>query len=217
MGVSPLTGLPFTTVLALSLTVIAADSQKARKLGPETVTSIQEAKLDPAFQTSPKNRLILLPFANTSEFAEAASVIAKNLVSQLGQKHPEYTVVSPEDLINFVSNSKLDDQFNVFLGDYLASSVARQDFLTTLHTKLQADGVLVGRIVAYGQVRPSNRLLGTTSYIVGMELSWYRVSDGRRIWWGKDTIDARKATNLKTAAEAMAEVFARFVGRSAYQ
>ena len=78
--------------------------------------------------------------------------------------------------------------------------------------------MLVGKILGYGRSQSVRAgFFGTTSYVVGLEMGWYRVTDGRRIWWGKDTIDAQKATNLQAGAEAIAEVFARFVGRNMYQ
>ena len=135
---------------ALLATLAAAQTQR-RKLGPDTAKAIQEAKVDPAFATSKKDRVALLPFANASEYREAASVISKTFVSQLSQLHPEYKFVSPTETMNFVSTSGLDDQFNVFLGDYLSSRTARPDFLSILRDKLQIDAVFVGRISEWGE------------------------------------------------------------------
>jgi hypothetical protein len=137
-------------LLALAVVPLAAQS---RKLGPDVAKAIQEATVDPAFQTTRLDRIALLPLANTAEFREASITVSKNLVEQLAQKHPEYKVVPPDEVINFIANSKLDDGFNVFLGDYLSSGTARRDFLDTLHTKLQVDAVLLGKVLAYGETK----------------------------------------------------------------
>jgi hypothetical protein len=138
----------------------------------------------------------------------------------LSQLHPEYKIIPPDELINFVSTSSLDDQFNVFLGDYLSSGTARQDFLETLRNKLQIDAVFVGQISAWGE-KKTPRMFGgkqigwTTAYLVGLEMTLYRTTDGRRLWYGKDSIAAKKE-NLQEAAQVIGEVFARFLGRLPY-
>jgi len=189
-----------------------AQNQPVRKLGPDAVASIQEAVPDPAFATTTINRIAVLPFANRMEYKDAADIISKRLVSQLGQLQPQYKVTSPEELINFLTEAKLEDSFNVFLGDFLNDNVAKQPFLGTLKAKLDIDAVLLGRITSYGIAKSG--LLGR-QYIVGVELGLYRVSDARRIWIGRDRLAASKATALPQAAEAVGEVFARFLGRLA--
>ncbi len=123
--------------------------------------------------------------------------------------------------MNFVSQSQLDDQYNVFLGDYLESGTARRDFLQTLRERLQADAVFVGHIIAWGEDTSTIRGLGPLKfrrkvYLVGLEMSLYRTTDGRRIWYGKDLIETRKSEILAQAAEVISEVFARFFGRLPY-
>lgn len=197
-----------------------AQSNQSRKLGPETKNSIQEAKLDPAFQTTKLDRIALLPFANTSQHKEAAAIISKKFVSQLSQLHAEYKFVPPDETINFVSSSGLNDEFNVFLGDYLASSTARKDFLDSLRNKLQIDAVLVGHITAWGESKVRVTFLGRPAirkvHLVGVDMSLYRTTDGRRVWYGKDLIAAQNEGKLQEAAEVISEVFARFFGRTPY-
>jgi hypothetical protein len=62
------------TLTTWALLGLPAQAQ-SRKLGPETAKSIQEAKLDPAFQTTKLNRIAVLPFANTQQHREAAAII----------------------------------------------------------------------------------------------------------------------------------------------
>src|ERR1035438_6967268 len=83
-------------MLALLGVLANAQSIQSRKLGPATASSISEAKLDPAFQTTKLDRIALLPFANTSQYKEPAAIIAKKFVSQLSQLHPEYKFVPPD-------------------------------------------------------------------------------------------------------------------------
>jgi hypothetical protein len=203
----------FLAILAVPLVA------QSRKLGPDVAKAIQEATVDPAFQTTKLDRIALLPLANTAQFREASVIVSKNLVEQLAQKHPEYKVVPPDEIINFVSKSNLDDGFNVFLGDYLSAGTARRDFLDTLHSKLQIDAVLLGRVVGYGETKNTRSVKNPFSkkeYLVGLEMSLYRVTDGRRIWSGKDAIAAQRPDDLPEAAKAIGEVFARFLGRLPY-
>jgi hypothetical protein len=193
---------------------------QSRKLGPATASSIAEAKLDPAFQTTKLDRVALLPFANTSQYKEPAGIIAKKFVAQLSQMHSEYKFIPPDETINFISTAGLNDEFNVFLGDYLASTTARKDFLDDLRNKLQIDAVLVGHITAWGQINELGTFLGKPIlrrvYVVGVDMSLYRTTDGRRIWYGKDLISAQNKAKLPEAADVMSDVFARFFGRTPY-
>ena len=207
-------------MLAMPALLITPGNAQSRKLGPETTKSIQEAKLDPAFQTTKLDHVAVLPFANTSQYREAASIISKNLVSQLSQLHTGYKFIPPDEAINFISKSQLDDQYNTFLGDYLTSGTARPDFLKILRDQLQIDAVLVGHVTAWGPQTHVYSFLGRPLkrkvYVVGLEMSLYRTTDGRRIWYGKDLIAAQNQDKLRQAAEAISEVFARFFGRLPY-
>ena len=193
---------------------------QSRKLGPATASSIAEAKLDPTFQTTKLDRVALLPFANASQYQEPAGIIAKKFVSQLSQLHPEFKFVPPEETINFISTAGLNDEFNVFLGDYLASGTAGKAFLDNLRNKLQIDAVLVGHITAYGQKQELGTFLGKPImryvYVVGVDMSLYRTTDGRKIWYGKDLIAAQNKNKLPEAADVISDVFARFFGRTPY-
>jgi hypothetical protein len=211
-------------IIGVSLGVVShgacVEAQQSRKLGPDTAKSIQEATLDPTFQTTHIDRIALVPLGSNVDAKDAVIIVAKNLVSQLSQIHPEYKVISPEELMNFVTTSKLDDQFNMFFGDYSSSHTVRQDFMTTLQGKLKIDAVFIGTITAYGEAKPtggiSRFIPGKKDNVVSLEMGLYRTSDGRKIWSGKDSIAAQQANDLPHAAEAIGEVFARFVGRRAY-
>jgi hypothetical protein len=205
-------------LLSLGLALSTPVAAQSRKLGPDTAKSIQEAKLDATFQTTHIDRIALVPLASTTDSKDAVSIISKNLVAQLAQLHPEWKVVPPDELMNFVAASKLDDQFNMFFGDYLASGTVRQDFVDILRGKLQVDAVFVGTITAYGQTGKTGLggVFGGKSSVVSLEMGLYRATDGRRIWYGKDSITPKDAKDLPHAAEAIGEVFARFVGRRGY-
>ncbi len=208
--------------ITLAGVVASAQTDKARKLGPATANSIQVATLDPAFQTSKLDRVAVLPFANTARFQDAASIISKNLVSQLSQAHAEYKFVAPDEMMNFISTSGLNDDFNVFLGDYLASGTAKAAFLEGLRSKLKIDAVLVGQINAWGDTNVPVKKLANGKVIthkmrlVGVEMSLYRTTDGRRIWYGKDLIAPPNQARLQEATEVISNVFARFFGRVPY-
>jgi len=197
----------------------SAQDIASRKLGPETSKTIGEAKLDPAFQTTKLDRIALLPIANAAQYKEASSVISKNFVSQLSQLHAEYKFLAPDETMNFISTSGLNDEFNVFLGDYMTSGTARKDFLDSLRTKLQIDAVLVGHVTKYGEIIEVATFLGMPGRrkvnVVGMDMSLYRTTDGRRVWYGRDLISTNK-NKMAEAAQALSEVFARFFGRTPY-
>ena len=197
-----------------------AQNEQIRRLGPATAKSIQQAKVDPAFQTTKLDRVALLPFANTAQYKEASSIISKKFVAQLSQLHAEYKFVPPDETMNFITTAGLNDEFNVFLGDYLASSTARKDFLDNLHNKLQIDAVLVGHITEWGEKKVTVMFLGKPQVrkmiLVGVDMSLYRTSDGRRVWYGKDVIAAQNKGKMQEAAEVISEVFARFFGRTPY-
>jgi hypothetical protein len=207
-------------ILAL-LGAFASAQTQSRKLGPDTAKSILDAKLDPAFQTTKLDRVLLLPFANTAQFKEAAGIISKTFVSQLSQLHSEYKFIRPDEAMNFITTSNLDDQFNVFLGDYIASATARPDFLSVLREKLQIDAVFMGQITKWGEEKETGISIIKlptirTIYVVGMEMSLYRTTDGRRIWYGKDLIQTPKKDKMPEAAQVISNVFARFFGRLPY-
>ena len=199
----------------------SAQDIASRKLGPDTLKSIGEAKLDPAFQTTKLGRIALLPIANAAQYKEGASIISKTFAPQLSQLHAEYKFLSPDETMNFISTSGLNDEFNVFLGDYLASSggTARKDFLDSLRTKMQIDAVLVGHITRWGEIWEVGLFLGKPVRrkvnVVGMDMSLYRTADGRRVWYGRDVIAANK-NKMAEGAQALSEVFARFFGRTPY-
>jgi hypothetical protein len=198
----------------------SAGAQKGRKLGPDTAKAIQEATLDPTFQTTPLVRIALVPLVGPDEAKDAKDIVARNLVAQLSQIHPEYTITTPVELMEFIVRSKLDDHFNMFLGDFLSAGTVRPDFIATLKNQLQIDAVCIGTMTAYGQTKASGGfggLLGKKDNVISLEMALYRSSDGRRIWSGKDSIIAPNEKDLPRAAEAIGEVFARFVGRRAYQ
>jgi len=201
---------------AVSLATVGAGAQsKPRPLGPDVASSIAEARVDPAFQTTTLKSIAVMPFANRMDYGEAADIITKRLVQKLIEwRGNDYKFLAPEELVNFFLKEKLEDPFNVFLGDYLDNNSARTDFLTTMRTRLGVDGVLLGKVIEYGS-SSGGGLFSSRQYLVGIELGLYRVSDGRRIWLGKDTIVARRAEALPEAAEKIGEVFARFLGRRA--
>ncbi|MCC7007280.1 MAG: hypothetical protein IT184_00530 [Acidobacteria bacterium] len=181
---------------------------QAPKLGPTTARVISDSKVDPAFQSTKIARIALLPFANAIQFNDCSRTLAKHLVVELGQKHPEYKVVAPDELMNFITSSKLDDEFNVFLGDYLNTGTSRQDFLTLIGAKQQIDAVLLGKINTCGNLR--GRL------VLDVEMSLHRVKDARRVWWGRDSTANLRSTDLQEASQDVADVLARYVGRPAF-
>jgi hypothetical protein len=207
-------------LVMVTLVVVLAHAQ-GRKLGPETAKTIQSAALDPTFQTTKLDRVALLPFVNAAKFKEAASIISKNFVSQLSQLHPEFKFITPEEMMNSITSSGLDDQYNIFLGDYTTSGTVSREFLAALRDKRQIDAILVGSITYWGEGQEQIKsLLGGIQYrkawMAGMAMKLYRTTDGRRIWLGEDLLIVRKQDQLPEAAQALSEIFARFFGRAAY-
>lgn len=201
--------------IVMGLPGLSNAAGQTRRLGPDTARSILDARVDPAFQTTKLDRVAVAPIANTIQFRDGARLVSKSLVAQLAQLQPNVKLVPPDELMNFVSSSKMDDAFNVFLGDYLEGSV-RPDFLGALKLKLQVDAVLLGRMTAYAGVAIDPSKCGRGGRDVGLQMGLYRVSDARRIWYGEDCITALRVDDLQDAAGVIGEVFARFFGRLPY-
>lgn len=189
---------------------------------PEAIP-IQKARLDPAFSTTNIKLIGLLPFSNAIEY-EDSYVLYRNLISKFNSKHPEYTIISPEEIMSKISSAGLSDDFNVFLGDYTNTGVANPDFLIKIKKILNVDAVLFGNIIAMGthsyNARRKSFLTGKyyivtiTENRVGINLSCFRGKDGRLIWQGEHITSGKE--DLSALADTLAMVFANYFGRRSY-
>jgi len=189
---------------------------------PEQIP-IQEAKVDPAFSTTKMEVIALLPFTNAIEY-EDVYVLYDNLVDKFNSKHPQYRIIPPREVKARISSAKLDDDFNVFLGDYTNIGVANKEFLKKIERILGVNAVLIGEILAMGPYSYRERRVGLISGRVyyenvnvnrlGINLFCFRTKDGRKIWEGKHILSEK--ADLSTLASKLAEIFANYFGRRRY-
>jgi hypothetical protein len=192
------------------------------QLIPESI-KIDYAWVDPAFSSTSIKLIGLLPFTNAPKYDDR-DVIYRNLIDKFISKHPQYKMVSPDEIISRMSSAGLSDDFNVFLGDYLDKGVANRDFLTKIRRVLNVDVVLVGEILALGtyNVRETRQnFLSKRPYVVdirvnrvGLHLTCFRGKDGRKIWDGKHMLAGRQ--NLTALADGIAVIFANHFGARNY-
>lgn len=140
--------LSFTFVSCLIIFYACGMLEPPPRTLPEAIP-IQKARVDPAFSTTHIEVIGLLPFSNAIEY-EDSYVLYRNLIGKFNNKHPEYTIISPEETMSKISSAGLSDDFNVFLGDYTNTGVANPDFLMKIKKILNVDAVLFGKILAMG-------------------------------------------------------------------
>jgi len=61
-------------------------------------TPIEYAKVDPAFHSTHIEIIGFLPFSNARQY-EDAYVIYDNLISKFGNIHPNYRIISPDEVM----------------------------------------------------------------------------------------------------------------------
>lgn len=203
-----------------TLVSIAALSSAQRRLGPKDRDVILDSRVDPGFASTPLKRLIFLPFGNELDFPEGGMILAENFLASMHQKHPDISIVSPQDAKKLIQDEKLGADYRTFLGNYANTGVATMPFLQALGRTGQADGILMGRIVGFGVVKQSTQWAGFSwsrnKAIVGMEITLLRTKDGRQLWQGKHVVQGEKNENVRDLAKTVGEVFAVYFGRVPY-
>ncbi len=204
------------------LVLIAAVSFGQRRLGPKNRDTILDARLDPGFTSTTLNRVIFLPFANELDFPEGAMILSENFLGAMRQKHPNITIVAPQDAIRLIQDQKLSNDYRAFMGNYRNTGVATMSFLEALPRNGQVDGILLGRILGFG-VTKQTTVLNSTAFgriswsknkaMVGMELTLLRTKDGRELWWGTHGVQGEKNENVRDLAKAVGDVFGVYFGR----
>jgi len=210
--------------LLLSATVIlvaiGAASSEQRRLGPKDRLTILDARVDPGFASTPLSRLIFLPFANELDYSEGAMILAENFLNAMRQKHPDITIVGPQDAKQLIQDQKLGNDYRAFLGNYQNTGVATMPFLEALGRTGQVDGILLGRILGFGVVKQTTQFGGISwsrnKAIVGMEITLLRTKDGRELWWGTHGVQGEKSENVRDLAKIVGDVFGAYFGRTPY-
>jgi len=189
---------------------------------PEEIP-IEYAKVDPAFHSTHIEVIAFLPFSNARQYDDAY-VIYDNLINKFGSIHPQYRIISPDEVMNKISASGMSDAFNVFLGDYMNTNVANKDFIMKIKSMLNVDTILFGEILSLGSysynVKKRNFLTNEiyidkeTENRVGLRLGCWRGKDGRLIWEGRHTTHGKQSLN--ELSSTLATIFARYFGRRTY-
>ena len=204
------------------LVLIAAVSFGQRRLGPKNRDTILDARLDPGFASTSLNRIIFLPFVNELDYPEGAMILAENFIGAMRQKHPDITILAPQDAKQLIQDQKLSNDYRAFMGNYRNTGVATMSFLEALPRNGQVDGILLGRILGFG-VTKQTTVLNSTAFgriswsknkaMVGMELTLLRTKDGRELWWGTHGVQGEKNENVRDLAKAVGDVFGVYFGR----
>jgi hypothetical protein len=199
---------------------IAAVSFAQKRLGPKTRDTILDARVDPAFPTAGMVRLIFLPFANEIDYPEGAMILAENFIGAMRQKHPEISIVSPQDTKKLIQDEQLSSEYQTFEGHYLNTGVATMPFLQALGRTGKVDGIILGTIRAFG-VSTQITTWGGWSWskdraVVGMGLTVIRTQDGRDLWSGTHVVQGEKNENVRELSKVVGDVFATYYGRPPY-
>jgi hypothetical protein len=191
-----------------------------RRLGPKDRATILDARLDPGFTSTPLSRLIFLPFSNELDYPDGAMMLAEIFIAGMRQRHPDISIIPPEDAKGLVRDHKLGEDYRRFLGNYMTSGVATMPFLQALGRIAGVDGVLMGRILSFGVVGETREFAGVrwskNRAVVGMELTLFRAKDGRELWWGTHGVQGEKNETVRDLAKVVGEVFAAYFGRLPY-
>ena len=203
-----------------ALLSIAAVSAQRRRLGPKDRDTILDARLDPGFASTALNRLIFLPFSNELDYPDGAMILAENFISAMRQKHPDVTIVAPEDTKQLIQDQKLSKDYRTFLGNYMTTGVATMPFLEALGRTGRVDGILIGRILAFGVIKQTTYFGGISwsknKSVVGMEITLCRAKEGRELWWGTHGVQGDKSETVRDLAKVVGVVFAVYFGRLPY-
>ncbi len=209
-------------LLALATTTILFTGAAAaqRRLGPKDRETILDAKLDPGFASTKLSRLIFLPISNELDYPEGAMILCEVFIAAMRQKHADITIVSPEETKKLIREHGLSEEYRRFSGNYLTSGVATLPFLEALGRVQAVDGILLGRIHAFGVVKRTRDVLGVrwsrNRALVGMDLTLLRGKDGRQLWWGAHAVEGDKNETVRDLAKIVGDVLATYFGRVPY-
>lgn len=207
----------FLTIIVVSMAVVGSAQ---RRLGPKDRDTILDARVDPGFVSTPLSRLVFLPFGNELDYPEGAMILTENFLGAMRQKHPEISIVGPQDAKKLIQDQNLSDDYRIFLGNYMNTGVATTPFLQALGGTAQVDGILMGRVLAFGVTKQTTQWAGISwsknKAIVGMELTLLRTNDGRELWSGTHGVQGDKNENVKDLAKTVGDVFATYFGRLPY-
>lgn len=208
-----------TILFSMCLTMLpAANSQVRRR--PKNRDVILDARLDPAFSSTPIKKLALLPFGNELDYQEGAMMLAENLLGSMRQKHPDISIISPQDTLQLIKDQNLFNDYKRFLGTYINTGVITIPFLESFGRTGQFDGILMGKIIAYGVLKETKQFAGFSwgkeKAVVAMEIMLLRTKDGREMWWGTHGVEGQKNENVKDLARIVGDVLAIYFGRLPY-
>ncbi len=212
----------FSFIVFFELSCFIPTPESAPTL-PEQIP-IQKAKVELIFSSTKNMRTIgLLPFSNAIEYDDSNThTLYANLIDKFRSKHPEYSIISPQEINSKIVSNRLSDKFNIFLGDYINTGVVGKRFIRTLKKILNLDAILLGKIKYMGSYSYKQRHYGyiskrvsyTTEYVnkLGICLACYRGKDGRKMWEGEHIL--REKAGLPELSAKLATIFATYFGRS---
>ena len=191
-----------------------------KRLGPKNRDTILDSTLDPGFASTSLNKLVFLPFVNELDYPDGAMILAENFIGSMRQKHPNITILSPQDAKQLIQDQMLSEAYRAFMGNYATTGVATMSFLAALPQNGEVDGVLLGRILGFGVIRETT-VFGGFSWsknkaTAGMQLTLLRTKDGRELWRGIHGVQGEKNENVRDLAKVVGDVFAVYFGRLPY-
>jgi hypothetical protein len=203
---------------------VTATGAQNRKLGPKDRDVILDARVDASYASTPLSSLVFLPFSNELDYSEGADVLSQHFLAAMLQKHPDIKIKGPEESRKLIQELKLANDYRSFSGNYLNTGVFTTPFLQALSKSAKVDGVLLGRVLAYGAQRETRAMVtgvGTITWnrdraVAGMELTLVRSSDGRELWRGVHAVEGAKNENVIEVSKTVGTVFAAFFGRRPY-
>jgi hypothetical protein len=147
-------------------------------------------------------------------------ILAENFISSMRQKHPDMTIVGPQEAKQLVQDQKLGNDYRTFMGNYVNTGVATMPFLQALGRSRSVDGVLLGKILGFGVMKQYSTfgsiVWSRDKAVVGMEITLLRTKDGRELWWGTHAIQGDKKENVRDLAKIVGDVFGAYFGRLPY-
>jgi hypothetical protein len=206
-------------LVAFLIILHSAGNSQVRR-GPKNRDVILDARLDPAFSSTPIGKLALLPFGNELDYPEGAMMLAENFLGAMRQKHSDMVVASPQETLQLIRDLNLFDDYKRFLGTYINTGVITIPFLEAFGRTGKFDGIMMGKVVAYGTSKEIRQIggfsWGKEKAVVAMEIMLLRTRDGREMWWGTHGVEGAKNENVKDLAKIVGEVLAIYFGRLPY-
>lgn len=208
------------TLLVIGILLAMGSLCLGQKKGPKDRLVIRNARVDQSFASTPLNQIIMLPFANELDYSDGSMILTDNFIAAMRQKHPEITIIGPQEAKQIIQEQKLGTEYRTFLGNYNNTGVATTPFLQAIARARPVDAIFLGKILGFGVMKQYSSFGGISwskdKAVVGMEVTLLRTKDGRELWWGTHAIQGDKNENVRDLAKTVGDVFGAYFGRLPY-